>query len=107
MRATLPTFSRLGYKNLRLAILYIKIVRIPAKVNLTPAKSIVEGTCFGGIISAEPIFINGVALPHNAQHKSAANVTNIIFENSFEPVFLSVIFLYPLLHTKTMITYNF
>ena len=81
--ATLPRFAFLGYKNFFRPMLYINMVITPANVKRIPAKRIVDGTSACGSINSYPILIKGVALPHKAQHKSAAAATKKVFEYIF------------------------
>ena len=61
---------------------YENLLRRVIKENRIPAKSMVEGVSLCGSISSYPILINGVALPHSAQHSIAAAATMNVFVKS-------------------------
>ena len=67
-------------------------VNIPARVNLIPAKRMVEGMSFSGSISSYPVLIKGVALPQSAQHISAKSATIRGFEKIGVFFSLSILF---------------
>ena len=58
----------------------IPAARIPASVNLQPAKRICDAVSAASTSNSRyPILIQGNALPHNRQHKSAPNQTTTVF----------------------------
>lgn len=67
------------------------ITRIPAAKNLMPAKRSCEGVSSDAIFNKPyPIFINGNALPHNAQQSIARKHTTAGLHNMY--LFLSAIY---------------